>query len=392
MGQARNWSKEEYEQLAEEWGHYSIPTIAERLGRSVNGVLIKASRLGLGAHLESSQYVSLNVLMKTLGIAGGYGYTVQRFINTGFPIRSHKVKNNSFKVVDVDEFWAWLEENKQMIDLSRMEEGALGREPEWVKAKRQEDFNRSQNIKPHNAVWTEAEDKELLRLLKSYRYTYMEISERLHRSEGAIQRRVLDLGIKERPLKADNHILWTDEELSTLCEMIKNGSNYENMSRTLKKSAKAIRGKVYTVYLSENLDKVRALIGDGEWGDNRPERKIFQRNLMTLEEKASLKENASLLAGLIAHRARAHFDNQDNWQRNLCQNWHEIKGCLANEANCDVCSSFVRLRPQYCARCGVTFYERESNRMCERCRVVRRKIGYRKFMRRQNQTKGKLFN
>ena len=390
MGQARNWSKKEYEQLAEEWGHYSIPTIAERLGRSVNGVHIKASQLGLGAHLENSQYVSLNVLMKTLGINGGYSYTVQRFINAGFPIRFHKVKNNSFKVVDVDEFWAWLEQNKQMIDLSRMEEGALGKEPEWARTKRLEDYNRAVRIKPHNTPWTPAEDKELLRLLKSFRYTYMEISQLLHRSEGAIQRRVCDLNIKERPLKADNHTQWTEKELCLLCEMIKNGSNYENMSLALGKSAKAIRGKVYSTYLTENLSAVAQMIGDGVWGNGRPERKLSQRNLMTLDEKTELKESMSRLAGLIAYSARAHFDYQDNWQRSLCKNWHETKGCLAGETNCDECSSFVRIRPQYCARCGITFYEREDNRMCENCRLARRKLGYRKYIRKQNQTKGRI--
>lgn len=384
MGQSRNWTKTEIETLQEEWGQYSIPTIAEHLGRSVNGIIIKAQRLELGAHLMSSQYISVNVLFKTLGIPGGYAYTLNRFIKSGLKVRRHKVLDNSFKVVDVDEFWAWLKNNKQMVDLSRMEEGGLGAEPEWAKNKRLEDWRRSQTIKPHNTQWTEAEDKELMRLVKSFKYTYVEISHILHRSEGAIQRRLCDLKIKERPIKADNHILWTEEELNVLCEMVKNGSSYENISLSIGKSAKAIRGKVYSTYLSESLVKVSQLIGDGTWGNGRPERKVTQRNLMTLEEKDLLRQSVSRLAGVIAYRARAHFDNQDNWQRNLCQNWHEVKGCLAGETNCDTCSSFLRLRPQYCVRCGKTFYEREENRMCGKCRVDRRKLGYKKYMRNQS--------
>lgn len=48
MGKARNWSKEELDTLQEEWGRYSITTQAKRLNRSVNAVLIKVQRLGLG--------------------------------------------------------------------------------------------------------------------------------------------------------------------------------------------------------------------------------------------------------------------------------------------------------------------------------------------------------
>ena len=127
-----------------------------------------------------------------------------------------------------------------------------------------------------------------------------------------------DLKIKERPLKADNHVVWTDEELQTVCNMIKAGSNYENMSRAIGKSSKAIRSKVFTVYLTENLNRVRNLIGDGEWGENRPERCLKQKHLMTLEEKTEVKEQVSILAGLLAYKIRKHFEDQDNWQRNLC--------------------------------------------------------------------------
>jgi biotin operon repressor len=383
MGQARNWTKGELDRLAEEWGQYSIPTLAKRLNRSEDAIKIRAQRMGLGAHIAASELISLNVLMQELGLSRGgsnYTWSFQKLKEAGLKIHTQRVQNNSFRMVDIEEFWEFAEKNRHLFDFSRLEENALGAEPSWVKVKRAEDYRRTFLVKPHNHKWTDAEDKELLRLLRAYRYTYPEIAAKLRRSEGAIQRRVNDLGIKERPIKVDNHVQWTEEQFKQLGRMMKAGSNYETMSAVLGKSAKAIRGKVFTVYLTERLDKACALMGDGEFGDNRPERKLSQKLLMTVEEKAEVKESMSKLVGLLTYQIRKHFDDQDNWQRNLCQNWDEVKGCTVGGTNCDDCGKFQRIRPQYCDRCGGTFFERKENRICERCRTARKKSAARKYM------------
>lgn len=383
MGQARNWTREEYNLLAEWWGQYSIPTIAKRMNRSEDAIRIKASRMGLGAHVAASDLISFNVLIQELGISkngSSYSFTHKKLTALGLPIHTHRVQSNSFRMVNIEEFWEFAEKNRHLFDFSRLEENVLGAEPAWVKVKRTEDFKRTFMVKPHNTHWTEADDRELLRLLRQYKYTYPEIAARLNRSEGGIQRRILDLGYKERPIKADNHVQWTDEQLQAIGRMMKAGSSYETMSSVIGKSTKAIRGKVFTVYLTENLDKACALMGDGEFGDNRPERTVKQRLLMTLEEKNEVKDAMSRLAGSLTTKIRKHFDDQDNWQRNLCQHWDAVKGCTAGGVNCDDCADFLRIRPQYCGRCGATFFERKENRICERCRTARKKQAARKYM------------
>lgn len=383
MGQARNWTEAELDRLREEWGMYSVGTLAKRLNRSECAIILMARRLCLGAHLRSSDLISINVLLQELGLSkkgGGYSWNVDKLKNAGLPIHMHKVKNCSFRMVDIEEFWTFAEKNRHMFDFSKLEENVLGAEPAWVKVKRAEDFKKACVVNPKKHPWTEAEEKELLRLLRTYRYTCTEIAERLHRSEGSIVRRMQDLGIKERPLIADKNGKWTEEDLQTVARMIKSGSNYEVMSGVLGKSAKAIRGRVFNMYLSENLNKVSKLIGDGEWGDNRPERKVSQRLQMTVEEKGQTKDALSRLAGLLQYRIRQHFDDQDNWQRHLCQNWDDAKGCTAGCLNCDECDSFQRIRPQYCGRCGATFFERKENRICEPCRMARKKSAARKYM------------
>lgn len=131
-------------------------------------------------------------------------------------------------------------------------------------------------------------------------------------------------------------------------------------SPPLGKSEKAVRGKVYTVYLTESADKVREYMGDGPWGAGAPEPKVKQAvHLSTTRTK--VRKQLSYLAGLLRKRAN-DLGYDPYWQRFMCQHWDDFGGCSAGCANCDDCTEFRRIRPQYCARCGGTFYERKAQR------------------------------
>ena len=84
---------------------------------------------------------------------------------------------------------------------------------------------------------------------------------------------------------------------------------------------------------------------------------------------------------LLAYRNSHEFG--EFFQKDMCQHWDKIKGCTAGGKSCDDCADFLRIIPQFCVRCGASFYERQSNRICERCRIQRKKNGYKKYMRRQ---------
>ncbi|MFA1819025.1 hypothetical protein ACDX78_02275 [Virgibacillus oceani] len=47
MGRGKKWSQEELDYLEDRWGVVSIKGIANKLGRSVNAVKLKAQRTGL---------------------------------------------------------------------------------------------------------------------------------------------------------------------------------------------------------------------------------------------------------------------------------------------------------------------------------------------------------
>lgn len=255
MGTGEKWTDEEKQYLQDNWGTLSKQTIAKNLNRSVDSIDVMKYRLGLGTFLENGDYITWNQFQKVIGTTSS-SYKSKSWINNrSFPLHMKKVGKCSFKIVYIDEFWKWAEKNKDLLDFSKIEKNILGIEPEWVADKRRHDFEKSR--KYITTPWTKSEDEKLKYLLKQHKYSYMELSKMLRRTNGAIQRRIIDLGLKERPVKADNHTKWTEEERNLLIDLILAGYGYEYISEHIHRSAKAIRGRVGVFYGSENLDKVR---------------------------------------------------------------------------------------------------------------------------------------
>lgn len=378
------WTPEEEEILQECWGRTSVPSICKRLGRSRNAIMVRVNRLGLPPYLESSEYVTMHQIIIALGYGGSSdSYKIKSWVqNRGFPVRKKRHTENVTRVVYLDEFWEWAEKNRSFLDFSRMEPLALGEEPDWVVEQRRKDYHAFaiQRKDP----WTSEDDSRLIMLLKQHKYGYAELSEMLHRSAGAIQRRCNDLGLKERPVKADNHSpesAWTDEDFTILADGIRNGESYMLIGQALGKSEKAIRGKVYFTYLTENADKVRAFMGDGPWGNGAPEPTVKQGFNLS-RTRTEVRKNLSVLDALLRKRMN-DLGYDPYWQRFMCMNWDDIGGCSAGCSDCDSCTEFRRIKPQYCARCGGTFYERSDNRFCKSCRTARKKQAQRRWCRTQ---------
>lgn len=378
------WSSKDESYLQENWGKYSIPTLAKNLNRSVHAIKARAQRMGLGAMLMSGDYITLNqLLIAVKGTNAGGNYTLKSWVeNRGLPVHTKKVINNSFRIVYLEEFWEWAEKNRSFLDFSKFEPLSLGAEPEWVAEQRRNDY-RSFAIQRKDP-WTSDEDARLKMLLQQHKYGYAELSEMLRRSAGAIQRRCTDLGIKERPVRAvsnSKESIWSEDDYRILADGIRRGESYTQIGRTIGKSEKAIRGKVYYAYLTESADKVRAMMGANPWGYGAPDPKVKQAVSLS-RTRTETKELLSQLCGVLEHRTielkKSDYDHY--FQRAICMNWNIIESqCSAGCDDCDSCTEFVRVRPQYCVRCGATFYEREANKRCKSCRTARRSAAARKY-------------
>ena len=367
------WSNEDYKYLDDNWGTVSIQAIAKRLNRSVNAIVLKAKRRGLGSFLESGDYISLNQLVRAVSGHNSYTYILESWVEKrGLPIHTKKVNKNSFRIVYIDQFWKWAEQNRSFIDFSKIEPFILGKEPLWVAEQRKNDLQ-SFYINRKDA-WSPLEDERLMFYLKQQKYGYAELSEMLNRSEGAIQRRCIDLKTKLRPVKADNHgdkVLWTEEMFEILAKGISSGCGYAGIGRLIGKSEKAVRYKVYAVYLTENADKVRKMLNGGKWGEGAPEPSVKQAKNLSQHRATCNKVISSLISALKYRMNELGYGTY--WQREMCMNWDDYKGCKVGCENCDECSEFLRIKVQYCARCGTDFYERTQNRFCSKCRTARKK-------------------
>jgi hypothetical protein len=238
---SKKWTEDEIRFLEDRWGNMSVQGIAKYLGRSYDAVKIKAQRIGLTDALLYFDGISLNQLSYALNIS--YSKLKSLVKDHGFPAKSKIfTRNKRVLMVRYDDFWKWAEENKQMIDFAKVEENILGPEPEWVKIKRSAD--QLNKIKVRRDPWTPKDDAELKGLLKAHCFTYPEIARRLRRTQGAVKRRIIDLGLKERPVRLDNHVKYTDEEVKQLVEMYEKGYSFEVIGEKLNKSALGIRGKL----------------------------------------------------------------------------------------------------------------------------------------------------
>lgn len=349
------------------------------MNRTENAIRVRVARLGLGPALLNGDYITLNQLMLAVTGCQEHSYHLKSWVeNRGLPVHKRKVGQCSFRVVYIDEFWDWAKKHRSFIDFSKMEPLALGAEPDWVPIQRKKDYNTC--TLQRKDPWSAEEDNHLLYLLKQQKYGYKEISQILHRSEGAIQRRCTDLGTKYRPVKADNHgndSIWTQQHYDMLAKGIKNGDSYMAISQMIGKSEKAIRGKVYFVYLTENADRVRAMLGNGKWGDGAPEPTVRQ-GISLSRCRTAVKKDLSYFAALLKHRMN-ELGYDPYWQRFMCVHWDNFNGCTAGCTDCDSCTKFIRIKEQFCARCGCTFYERAENTFCSDCRKARKKAAQKKY-------------
>lgn len=135
----KQWTEKEEAYLQDKWGTVSIKGLSKALGRSENAIIVRAQRLGCGAHLAGDTRISLNQLMLAIYGKNMLGYTSDRLIRYGLPVKWHVVKKNRFRVIDIDAFWKWAEDNKSILDFSRFEKYGLGAEPDWVDVKRKAD-------------------------------------------------------------------------------------------------------------------------------------------------------------------------------------------------------------------------------------------------------------
>lgn len=116
----KQWTEKEEAYLQDKWGTVSIKGLSKALGRSENAIIVRAQRLGCGAHLAGDTRISLNQLMLAIYGKNMLGYTSDKLIRYGLPVKWHVVKKNRFRVIDIDAFWNGIRNDNRPENLQIM--------------------------------------------------------------------------------------------------------------------------------------------------------------------------------------------------------------------------------------------------------------------------------
>lgn len=180
---SRRWTVEEDEFLSDYWGVKPFNRLRNELGRSDNSIRWRATVLGLGPYIESMDGYTLRQLANAIGM---HHTSVHRWVtHYGLPaVKRVNGTNRKTYCIKPEDFWKWAEANVNRINLSGMEELALGPEPDWVRDKRLKDKER--RVNREKRAWSTGEIEKLVTLQQKGLST-REIASMIGRSQASVK-------------------------------------------------------------------------------------------------------------------------------------------------------------------------------------------------------------
>lgn len=251
--QCRRWTPEEDAYLEDRWGTTPVMVMAEKLGRTVTAVNMRANKLWLGPFLEAGNYVTLASLMRAIGCSRSL-CSMDLWIRKGLPVRYKQVLKRRHKVVDLEAFWKWAEKNRSLIDFSKFEPLALGREPAWVARQRKVDGRKRNSRRP----WSIHEELQIMTMIE-HGAGFDELAKELKRTVPAVMKRCAMLGVWPEKIP-HQRITWKDEEKEILRKGILNGDSYEIIADRLGRSTVMVTGFAQMTYGTQKLDRLRSML------------------------------------------------------------------------------------------------------------------------------------
>lgn len=165
-----------------------IPKIAKKLNRSIASIKMKLFRLGIGNTKNECTLITARQLSICLNVTPS---TVHYWIKYNKLKAETKILNTkeSYKLICVQDFWNWAEDNKCKLNFGKIEKNCLPPEPAWVDELRKQQYYSTKNKNRH---W----DKEEINSLIQYCYlgkSNKEIAELLGRTERGVYNKITRL-------------------------------------------------------------------------------------------------------------------------------------------------------------------------------------------------------
>lgn len=356
------WTEEEKTTLENLWGYSSPKYIAKRLGRSVTAVYKQAEKLRLGSCTQGGEMVFLATLIHTINgcMVQNLGQVKKKWFKNGLPTHQLRTSKRANLMVDLQEFWPWAKEHRNILDFADFEPFALGEEPDWVMEKRLQDQNTQNILAAKNMPWTEHDDATLLRLIGKG-YTVSEIAEELHRTASGVTHRCVKLDLKLRPVRKDS-ISWAEDELDELASLIRELDTWAQIGAWSGRGELSCINKARYTYGTSDIRKLRAIIGLRGW-----DHECKSTPIKNQKRKSGVKAQISRLCEVI-NTVIERNEAPKRLQCQVCEHWDLIKGCAMGETDGENCTGFLRMAPRYCTTCGALIpAPRRKAIYCETC-------------------------
>jgi predicted transcriptional regulator len=239
------WTPEEIECLETWYGNTPIHFLAKRVSkikgytRTEYAVKEKLVRMGLTNSKHESGKLSARELADLIGTTG---HRVARWIKSGL-LKGEKratFKTKKIWLVKPEDFWHFAEENKDLLDFSKIEPFSIIPEPEWVEQARKESFYKYPK-KTYNR-WTPDEDKLIEQYHKQGKNDD-EIAQLLKRTPSAVRCRIevlMNRGLIPKKLIL---IRWREVEVQMMYELEKQGFTDAQIAEELGRTTDQIESK-----------------------------------------------------------------------------------------------------------------------------------------------------
>ena len=226
------WTEEEIDILHTYYGAKSLKKLSELLGRSEGAVLNKRNKMKLGPSYYHNEFLTIKDLERSFKVSSKK--IKQIWISEhGLNVNERVlIREKRYSRVRLDVFWRWANNNKEIIDFSKLEKGALGKEPKWVEEKRLKDSkNNTRKYKKHYST----EEDNIIRMYHNHK-SYREIADILQRSKKSVESRARRLNLKYKQVI----IPWSQLEINMLISLTNEGYNCNQIGNELGRSRTSV--------------------------------------------------------------------------------------------------------------------------------------------------------
>lgn len=125
---AQRWTDREIRYLESKYLNQAVSITAKRLNRTERAVVKKALDMGLS---KVHDVLSVNKLAECFNVTHK---VVMKWINQyDLPCRKFKCSCCTKYMIDLENFWKWAEQHKDIINWTKYDYMTLALEPEWVR-------------------------------------------------------------------------------------------------------------------------------------------------------------------------------------------------------------------------------------------------------------------